>query len=135
MIFLGSSELFGSGCLPLLFCCLLLLLLLSPALLLLLLLLLFGGAGRFARSEGAAVLSVKRGAGKLGFLSMASIRRLNLRKSASARMRVDSRSIVPESSLTAKQLVCAAPKKRRNLEPEEATYRISTPRQSVASVS
>lgn len=50
--------------------------------------------------DGAAVDSVKRGAGKLGFLSMASMSRWNLRKRASARMSVDSRSILPESSLT-----------------------------------
>ena len=41
-----------------------------------------------------------RGAGKFCFLSMASTRRLKRRKSASARMSVDSRSIVLESSLT-----------------------------------
>lgn len=57
--------------------------------------------------EGAAVDSVKRGAGKLVFLSMASTRRVKRRKRASARMSVDSRSIVPESSLTARRLVMA----------------------------
>ena len=41
------------------------------------------------------------GAGKLDFLSMASTVRWNRRKRASARMRVDSRSMVVESSLTA----------------------------------
>lgn len=40
------------------------------------------------------------GVGKLDFLSMASTVRWKRRKRASARMRVDSRSIVVESSLT-----------------------------------
>ena len=40
------------------------------------------------------------GAGKLDFLSMASTVRWKRRKRASARTRVDSRSIVVESSLT-----------------------------------
>jgi len=40
------------------------------------------------------------GAGKFSFLSMASTRRWKRLKRASARMRVDSRSIVPESSFT-----------------------------------
>ena len=40
------------------------------------------------------------GAGKLDFLSIASTVRWKRRKRASARMRVDSRSIVVESSLT-----------------------------------
>ena len=40
------------------------------------------------------------GAGKLDFLSMASTVRWKRRNRASARMRVDSRSIVEESSLT-----------------------------------
>ncbi len=42
----------------------------------------------------------RAGAGKLCFLSMASTRRWKRRNSASARMRVDSRSIVFESSFT-----------------------------------
>lgn len=52
-------------------------------------------------SAAAIAAGFRRGAGKLDFLSMASMRRWNLRKRASARIRVDSRSILPESSLTA----------------------------------
>jgi len=44
------------------------------------------------------------GAGKFSFLSMASTRRWKRLNRASARMRVDSRSMVPESSLTARRL-------------------------------
>lgn len=43
---------------------------------------------------------VRRGPGKFSFLSTASTRRWKRRKSASARMRVDSRSILPDNSLT-----------------------------------
>lgn len=65
----------------------------------------------FAAVDAAAAAiaaGVRRGAGKLDFLSMASMRRWNLRKSASARMRVDSRSILPESSLTVSVGQCRA---------------------------
>lgn len=94
MIFVGSELLDGSGFLP---CCcwLLLLLLLLGAV--------DGPLAGVLLREGGGDVVFRRGAGKLGFLSMASMRRVNLRKSASARIRVDSRSIVPESSLTGKR--------------------------------
>lgn len=49
---------------------------------------------------GGAAVDCLRGAGKLPFLSMASTRRLYRRKRASARTRVESRSILVESSFT-----------------------------------
>jgi len=52
-------------------------------------------------AAAGAVLGRSRGPGKLPFLSMVSTSRWKRRNSASARMRVDSRSMVPESSLTA----------------------------------
>ena len=50
--------------------------------------------------DSALPVGCFRGAGKFCFLSTASTRRWNFLKRDSARMRVDSRSIVLESSLT-----------------------------------
>lgn len=106
MTFCRPPGLFGSGCLPLSACCCWVPPLLPEGVegrlsLLLLLLAAGGGDGRRGKSDGAAVFKLKRGAGKLFFLSIASMSRWNFLKSASARMSVDSRSMLPESSLTA----------------------------------
>lgn len=140
MTFLGSPlGLFGgSGCLPF---CPGWVLLLSLLLLLLLSLLLLpppplsGVEGRLlgesgASREGAIVFKEKRGAGKLGFLSMASMSRWNLRKRASARMSVDSRSIVPESSLTVDCVRIHTLFEKWNIQGDGKTYHISGPHQS-----
>lgn len=77
-----------------------------------------------ARSRGAE--------GKLPFLSMASTRRWKRLKRASARMRVDSRSMVPESSFTFRwcQYWWGFPQKGRG-----GAYHISGPRQSASDAS
>lgn len=62
-----------------------------------------GGGWALAASddaEGEPRLGRARGAGKLGFLSIVSISLLNRRKRDSARIKVESRSMLPESSLT-----------------------------------